>query len=375
MVETTTVCFCNNRGGVGKTFTLFQIACAVAVANPDKKVLIFDFSIYSDLTALFLGGTTASGAFAASTGLVLCRENTTAETRVEGLLRRLSEGKKKSIGLGFFRAPDVAIDLLSFTVQPFAYNRSIPANLLLVPSAGTESFVAKESEKNTPWSVFKPTTADALRCAIKTLPGDFISAFFDTDHLASSPLTELALATCDSCVVPCPTDTAEFQRLYQTPNATTFHGVESLFSDVMLPMAAKGHLRARVTKMIFSKVPSIKNEPLVTAAGIRIPFTPNVITCRQIDSLASLAWEVCDKNPRYAALFAHGSTSQEIFTAETFSAFKLMPDLARSISAQRGVPICTMTTETYTTASGISGSITGTVLKALVSEIEKLASS
>ena len=56
-----TVCFCNNRGGVGKTFMAFQSACEAARSRPDKKVLVFDFSLYSDITALLLGGSTREG--------------------------------------------------------------------------------------------------------------------------------------------------------------------------------------------------------------------------------------------------------------------------------------------------------------------------
>ena len=51
-----TVCFCNNRGGVGKTFMAFQTACEAARARPHERVLVVDFSLYSDQTALLLGG-------------------------------------------------------------------------------------------------------------------------------------------------------------------------------------------------------------------------------------------------------------------------------------------------------------------------------
>ena len=55
MAPAHTVCFCNNRGGVGKTFMAFQTACEAARARPEKKVLVIDFSLYSDQTALLLG--------------------------------------------------------------------------------------------------------------------------------------------------------------------------------------------------------------------------------------------------------------------------------------------------------------------------------
>jgi hypothetical protein len=37
MAPTHSICFCHNRGGVGKTFMAFQSACESARARPDKK--------------------------------------------------------------------------------------------------------------------------------------------------------------------------------------------------------------------------------------------------------------------------------------------------------------------------------------------------
>jgi hypothetical protein len=113
MAPTYSHCFCNNRGGVGKTFMAFQSACEAgrctltppdpwlkrrvvstlepckvknrfqdspfdfnlhryseaARARPDKKVLVFDFSLYSDITALLLGGSAREGFGAPMKGL------------------------------------------------------------------------------------------------------------------------------------------------------------------------------------------------------------------------------------------------------------------------------------------------------------------
>jgi cellulose biosynthesis protein BcsQ len=78
-------------------------------------------------------------------------------------------------------------------------------------------------------------TAEAgrvLRRAVDALSEDFCTVVFDTDHLAGSHLTRLALAAAETCVVPCPTDTGEFHRLFQTPDSSQFEGVESLFGEV-----------------------------------------------------------------------------------------------------------------------------------------------
>ena len=366
------VCVANNRGGVGKTFMTFQTSCAIAMANPNKKVLVFDFSIYSELTAMFMGGTAAAEVFGAPEGLRLCRENVKSDKRVEGVLTKLSAGGgtlSNLLGKFGWRRND-AVDLRAFGVRPHEYNNAIPANVHLIPSAGSDSF--SSDLKDAPWTEFRPAVGQKRAKSIERLSDEWGAVFFDTDHLASSALTKLALAASDVVVVPCPTDRAEFQRLYQTPDASVFSGVESLFDDVMIPMQAQGHLRARVSKMVFSKVPSAQNMSSVTAGGLRLPFTPNATAGQQMDALTDLAYGVCAKFPRYKTIFVHGKASKREFVEGTFTALKMVPDLPRFISTQSGVPLCTMTTQKYTTAGGISGSTGAQVLASLKRELTEL---
>lgn len=386
------ICFCNNRGGVGKTFTTFQTSCAVAVSNPSKKVLVVDFSIYSELTCAVLGGTASASPFESPEGLRACRENVPAEKRVEGLLRAFA-GKQNttaaggaatasSRGLfgGLFAAKIGAggsspeVDLATFAVRACDLNPNVPDNLYVVASAGAESFGGDAVGDQNPWSTFDPDVGRGLARAVEGLSDEYVTVFFDTDHLAGSAMTRYALCAADLCAVPCPTDTAEFQRLYQTPDAAQFPGVESLFGDVMLPMHRDGLLRARVVKMIFSKVPSNQNKPSVTPGGIKLPFTPNAATGAQMDSLAATAWEVVDKYPEFRPLFIDGDKTKREFAENVFGAFKLVPDLAKNVSMQNGVPICKMTPQTYTTVSGVTGSSSASTLEALRAEIAALVS-
>lgn len=385
------ICFCNNRGGVGKTFTTFQTSCAVAVSNPSKKVLVVDFSIYSELTCALLGGTASASPFEAPAGMRACRENVPSEKRVEGLLRALASdaggsGGKPSRGLfgGLFAGdktnPTVGgvggtgdVDLASFAIRAVDHNPNVPDNVYVIASAGADSFDGG-SDENAPWAVFDAKVGRNLARAVEKLSGEFITVFFDTDHLAGSAMTRYALCAADLCAVPCPTDTAEFQRLYQTPDAARFPGVESLFGDVMLPMHRDGLLRAKVVKMIFTKVPSNQNKPSVTPGGMKLPFTPNVATAAQMDVLANTAWKVVDEYPEFRPLFLDGDKPKREFVENVFGAFKLVPDLAKNVSVQNGVPICKMTPQTYTTVSGVTGSSSASTLEALRAEIAALVS-
>lgn len=382
-------CVCNNRGGVGKSFLTFQTATAVAAAHPTKRVLVLDFSIYADVTSMLLGGTGAERLFEAARGLTVCRANVPAAKRVEGLLAALSRAAparaapltpvRPRFG-GLFgggvvheatvesTAPDV--DLAAFATRARDHNPHVPDNVYVVASAGADSFPASDAPPA--WEQARRETGIRLARAVEALSDEWVAVLADTDHIASSPLTMIALAACDAVVVPCPTDTAEFQRLYKTPDAQRFPGVESLFEDVMLSMHAAGDLRARVSKMVFCKVTSSRNEPSVTPGGIHLAFTPNDIAARQMDSLARLAHDVLTRYPQYRPLFLHGDEDSTAFIQRTFTGFRAVAELPRSISAQAGVAICSMTTQTYAVPGGRTGSVSAPVLAALKEDITSL---
>ena len=384
MAPTHSVCVANNRGGVGKTFATFQLACATAYSEPERKVLVIDLSIYSHLTAMLLGGTAAKSSLSAPIGLQTCREKTTADTRVEGMVRALdmvvsSNGKgRRGIFTFLGKSAPTEVNLLDFAIQPSKFNVAVPSNLYLIASAGTASWAFQNDvdahpvwmRNNDDWV----GVADLLRQSIDALPQEFDAVFADTDHLASSVFTKMALASCDSVVVPCSTDTADFQRLYETADATQFKGVESLFTDVMLNMKRAGQLRARVKCMFFAAVPSVKNDPCTTHGGISLPFKPTNSMMANMDCLAKMAYETCDKHPLYRVLFGieNEMPSLESFCDNYFSASKLVPDLAKNISTLNGVPICCMTSQTYMAANGLTGASGGDALQKLRTEIDAL---
>lgn len=425
MAPTHSTCFCNNRGGVGKTFMAFQTACEAARSRPDANVLVVDFSLYSDVTALLLGGSAREGFGAPMKGLQVTVENTTADTRAEGLIRDLELAidadddddaragmKKKTKGSvfgAFFSKPSPAaaassrreIDLQKYMIRPAAHNPAIPPNLYLIPSAGAVSWTdtqetnddAAAAAANDDEFVDAMDTTDRaplwtrkgdawhragarLARALDDLPPSFDAVFVDTDHLAACVLTKLALASCESVVVPLSFDDGDFNRLFQdvTGNA--------LFTDVMIPMKAKGQLRARVKRMVFSKVGSNKNEAVTTAGGIESPFKPSKTVMDQMDAMAQQVWAACTHDERYKQLFAGaeelapgqygGGNIVGAFTAKFFTAMKMAPDLAANLSKMMGLPLCTMTSRTYHAPSGLEGQSGKPVLDSLKSETQRL---
>ena len=65
-----------------------------------------------------------------------------------------------------------------------------------------------------------------------------------------------------------------------------------------------------------------------------------------------------------------GGSLTQTFVKKYFSTFKLVPDLAANISKMNGVPLCVMTGDTYTAASGLSGKSDAGSLTALKVELQ-----
>ena len=414
-----TVCFCNNRGGVGKTFMAFQTACEAARSRPDKRVLVIDFSLYSDQTALLLGGSARESFGAPMKGLQVTVDVTTCDTRAEGLIRDLEHApdamdcdedrpasssifgtffsrKRKTTSPGTKTPPrgDGPVDLTRYALRPHDHNPAIPPNLYLIPSAGATSWADTQSDhagqhgyaetedqqiplwarRGNGWL----SAARKLRVALEALPDDFGAVFVDTDHLAACVLTKLALASCEKVIVPLSFDDGDFNRLFQdvTGNA--------LFTDVMVPMRAAGVLAARVRALVFTKVASTKNEAVTTEGGIRSPFKPSLTVMAQMDAMARQVQSACQADERYAKLFYSDDEFDDEaralvegparpFREAYFSAMKLVPDLAANISKMCGMPICAMTGEKYVAPSGLSGQSAKPVLDGLKAEIRDLA--
>lgn len=407
------IAFSNNKGGSGKTFMAFQIACEAARSRPEAKVCVVDFSLYSDISALMLGGSAREGIGAPMRGLQTCVDVTEESNRAEGLVRALElaadarrgkaggqrderegggAGRRGSVfGTWFAREsssmvrhdPNTEVDLTDFMIKPNDVNEAVPENLYLIAGAGTVSWnpettaMSDASEQDIPlWARSGDDWVDAgrvFRDAVQNLPGDFDAIFVDTDHLAACVLTKLAFASMDSIVIPLSYNDMDFNRLFAD---ITGNG---LFTDVLKNMNESGHLRARVKKMMFTRVGSTANAPTQSPGGIASPFTPTKTSTAQMDDMARQIWSACDQ-PVYKALFADidsleakDGNAVNSFMREYFGMFKLVPEMASLLSTMNGIPVCTMTSKTYTAANGLSGNTSAAVLNSLKAELSASA--
>lgn len=356
MPATHSFVFGNNKGGSGKTFLLFQLACEAARSKPDRKVLVIDFSLYSDTSGLLMGGMAREHPLAPTKGLQNTVDKTTPETRAEGLVRALvaaGETRAKSVFGAWFSAPATkdVVDLSRYWIQPSCVNPRIPSNLFLVASATDASWGTQHTgnaggdnmDVDVPiWARQHSTdwwpAAQQLKKAVAALSGEWV-VFTDTDHLASSPLTKLALGAMDRTIVPLSLDEGDFSRLFHDPTGN------ALFKHVMMPMARDNMLSAPVSHFLFTKMTSNKNEPVETTDGIRSPFTPAAAVQAQMGRVAESLFDAAGRDQLLqASLREYDSTAATLraFGLKYFSVFKTVSDVSLDISKHHGAPLCTM---------------------------------
>jgi cellulose biosynthesis protein BcsQ len=183
----------NNKGGVGKTFLTFILACAYAEAHPDLIVVVVDMCPQANVSEILLGGNGNGG---------------------KELAKLLSKTPRQTIG-GYFdqrinRPHDKTGTELSFLIDLKQVNPRMPANLRLI--AGDPSLEVQTQAMNQIAAQGLPPTAWAnvhrwgldLTEAISTqIPN---AVFFIDCNPSFSAYTEVALAAATRVIAPCTAD-------------------------------------------------------------------------------------------------------------------------------------------------------------------------
>jgi cellulose biosynthesis protein BcsQ len=182
--------FWNNKGGTGKTSLCFQAICFYADSHPDESILVVDACPQANISELFLGGLTNSGA-----ARLLQRQ---------GLVPRCSLG-------GYFQArlPSPynvpAFHPHDFITNPSSINSSIPKNISLI--CGDPLLELQANAINTLSNTQIPGTdtwiavVDWIRDFLQPLGDEFNTIFIDCNP-SFSIYTQIALASVDRLVLP-----------------------------------------------------------------------------------------------------------------------------------------------------------------------------
>lgn len=181
----------NNKGGVGKSFLTFALACEYAKDNPDEDVLVMDLCPQANLTEMLLGG---------------------KDTAAQALRNMYGESPRRSVG-GFFEAkltsPFLPLtDISPFLCSPSDYNKNIPTNVTLLAGDNLLELLAEAIRQVSQM----PLPADAwvkVMSWLKELGRSFADASVASDVVtlidcnpSFSIYTQIALCGAESVIVP-----------------------------------------------------------------------------------------------------------------------------------------------------------------------------
>lgn len=180
----------NNKGGVGKSYLTFQIACEYAQMHPDVPVLVIDMCPQANASSMLLGGINAG-------------ERNLAKISTTNPRQSISGYIEQRI-ISPYQNPKVGSH---FVTQVHTYNKSVPKNLYLV--VGDEELEVQTSRVS---NATRPGPADAWRL-VHTWISDLImdirmtwnvrdSTVFIDCNPSFSIYTELAMSASDRLILP-----------------------------------------------------------------------------------------------------------------------------------------------------------------------------
>jgi cellulose biosynthesis protein BcsQ len=181
----------NNKGGVGKSFLTFAVACEYAIANPDEDILILDLCPQANLTEMLLGG------------------NDLASPALDALYADIP---RRSVG-GYLEArltspfiPLATVD--DFIVRPSTINERVPSNVALVAGDNLVELLAEAMRQvsqmplpSDAWSKVMRWLLDLIRAFSETSQASDVTTFVDCNP-SFSIYTQMALCSSEGLIVP-----------------------------------------------------------------------------------------------------------------------------------------------------------------------------
>jgi cellulose biosynthesis protein BcsQ len=180
----------NNKGGVGKSYLTFQIACEFARTHPEQKILVLDMCPQANASGMLLGGM--------SNGEEVLRRLGSASPRltIAGYIRDRIASPYHNPGNG-----------ANYLQQVHAENRSVPPNLYLVAGDDElEVLGSRVSNATSPgpddaWSKVHLWLSDLIQDVARSWNSTAITTFIDCNP-SFGIYTELAMSASDRLIIP-----------------------------------------------------------------------------------------------------------------------------------------------------------------------------
>lgn len=181
----------NNKGGVGKSFLSFSLACEYALENPDEEVLVVDLCPQANLTEMLLGGKDIAAAT---------------------LDNLYAQKPRRSVG-GYFEArltsPFISpADISEFLYRPANSNKNLPSNIALLAGDNLLELLSEAMRQasqmalpNDAWQKVMRWIYDFVRVFSEYSQASDVTTFIDCNP-SFSIYTQIGLASADYLIVP-----------------------------------------------------------------------------------------------------------------------------------------------------------------------------
>lgn len=317
----------NNKGGVGKSYLTFQIACEYALTHPEEKILVIDLCPQANASSMLLGGIKKGEKRLADIS------GETPKLTIAGYIEERITSPYVSPKKG-----------ASYVVQVRRYNRSVPKNLYLVVGDEALEMQASRVAKAT-----NPGPADAW-CLVHGWIKDLISDIRNSWEVKSSTVfidcnpsfsvyTELAMSASDRLLIPFSADGSSKRAVRAV--LSLLYGVRR----VKPAAQSEFHLNSTKYKMQVPKIYSyVGNRLTQMNSGAAQAFA------RVVNQVGREIWAAWQENPNHFWIHPDSnphspSGFRKIFQAEINDA-----NTASVISSSLGIPLSTLTVGPYEAA-------------------------
>lgn len=309
----------NNKGGVGKSYLTFQVACEYARQHPKEKVLVVDLCPQANSSSMLLGGMEQG----------------------ESALDRISSTPRKKTIAGYIedriRSPYVStLSGASYLTQVCGTNDEVPGNLYLI--VGDEELEIQASRVANATS---PGPQDAWRI-VHSWISDLISDVRQAWNLSDSTVfidcnpsftiyTELAMSASDRLIIPFSADGSSKRAVRAV--LALLYGISRIAGSAQ----SEFHLKSAQFRLTVPEIYCYVGNRLTqmnggSAAGFR----------SVVNAIGEEIWQVWKTKPSVFRIHPTGAGApsnrkdfRSMFQAE-------IPDAntASVVSSALGIPIC-----------------------------------
>ncbi len=180
----------NNKGGVGKSYLTFQIACEYARQHPEKRVLVLDVCPQANASGMLLGG------MLRGEQALLTLGSANPRLTIAGYIRDRIASPYHNPGAG-----------LRYLTSVHAYNSMVPTNVFVVAGDDElEVLASRVANATTPgpddaWAKVHLWLADLIGDVRSAWGTDDITTFIDCNP-SFGIYTELAMSASDRLIIP-----------------------------------------------------------------------------------------------------------------------------------------------------------------------------